>query len=262
MNTFTGRLDKLEAQLQAFIEGKLARLSPLRGQQDNLGRRLVNAMRTGTVSMGDGLLLAPDRFVVLANPAQAELMEADSKMLQELAELIEEVGAEARLHFVQKPQVIISANEDIGKNQVEILARITEAALGNTSNITGQTEVNGAAFPENAFIILNGMQVYPLDQSVVNIGRRSDNDLVIEDPRVSRHHAQIRAVSGHYEIFDLDSTGGTLVNRLRVTQSVLRPGDVISLAGVPLIYGQEAPSSLSKTREFVPPDDAGNTNQP
>ncbi|MFN2151650.1 MAG: FHA domain-containing protein, partial [Anaerolineales bacterium] len=137
----------------------------------------------------------------------------------------------------------------------------TEKALGNTTNITNQTEIDGATFPENAFIILNGVQVYPLDQSVINIGRRSDNHVVIEDPRVSRHHAQIRAVNGRYEIFDLDSTGGTFVNRQRVNQSVLRPGDVISLAGVPLIYGQEAPNSLGKTREFIPQEGLSEPHQ-
>jgi pSer/pThr/pTyr-binding forkhead associated (FHA) protein len=41
-------------------------------------------------------------------------------------------------------------------------------------------------------------------------------------------------------IFDLDSTGGTFVNRVQVNQSTLFPGDVISLAGVELIYGQDA----------------------
>ena len=56
MNTFTGRLDQLEAQLQAFIEGKLARLSPLRGDQVNLARRLVSSMRAGAISSGDGIL--------------------------------------------------------------------------------------------------------------------------------------------------------------------------------------------------------------
>ena len=66
-------------------------------------------------------------------------------------------------------------------------------------------------------------------------------DLVIDDPRISRNHAQLRAIKGRYVIFDLNSTGGTFVNAQRTSQSVLYPGDVISLAGVPLIYGQDNP---------------------
>jgi pSer/pThr/pTyr-binding forkhead associated (FHA) protein len=42
-------------------------------------------------------------------------------------------------------------------------------------------------------------------------------------------------------IFDLNSTGGTYVNGQRTSQSVLYPGDVISLAGLPIIFGQDNP---------------------
>jgi len=86
---------------------------------------------------------------------------------------------------------------------------------------------------------VDGVQIFPLTQPVINIGRRTDNHLVIEDARISRLHAQLRAVHGQYVIFDLDSTGGTWVNGERVKQSTLIPGDVVSLSGVPLVYGQE-----------------------
>jgi pSer/pThr/pTyr-binding forkhead associated (FHA) protein len=93
--------------------------------------------------------------------------------------------------------------------------------------------------PPNTFLIVNGSRIFPLDQTVVNIGRRSTNDLVVDDHRVSRDHAQLRAVRGKYILFDLSSTGGTFVNGQRVNQKTLNPLDVISLAGVALVYGQE-----------------------
>jgi pSer/pThr/pTyr-binding forkhead associated (FHA) protein len=83
--------------------------------------------------------------------------------------------------------------------------------------------------------------VFPLKKSIINIGRRLDNHLVIDDPRVSRNHSQLRAIKGRFVIFDLNSTGGTFVNGQRTSQSVLYPGDVISLAGVPLVFGQDNP---------------------
>jgi pSer/pThr/pTyr-binding forkhead associated (FHA) protein len=52
----------------------------------------------------------------------------------------------------------------------------------------------------------------------------------------------VRAVRGGYMIFDLDSTGGTLLNGAPVRQALLQPGDVISLSGVPLVYGQDSTS--------------------
>jgi pSer/pThr/pTyr-binding forkhead associated (FHA) protein len=100
---------------------------------------------------------------------------------------------------------------------------------------------DGDHLPENAFLIIEGVKVFPLKQSVVNIGRRLDNQLVIDDPRVSRNHAQLRAINGRFVMFDLNSTGGTFVNGQRANQTVLYPGDVISLAGVALIFGQDNP---------------------
>jgi pSer/pThr/pTyr-binding forkhead associated (FHA) protein len=52
-------------------------------------------------------------------------------------------------------------------------------------------------------------------------------------------------------VFDLDSSGGTLVNGRRVLQQALQPGDVVSLAGVPLVFGQDDPG-LIDTQDLAP----------
>ena len=248
MTTFTGRLDQLEAQLQTFIEGKLARLSPLRGQQDNLARRLVGVMRAGAIATGDGVLLAPDRFTVLTHPSQAGTISDDQKMLDELADLLQEIGKAANLHFIQPPIVSIASNEDVSPNQIDVITRFSESALGKTSDMADLANDADVSSSVSAFLIINGIQVFALDKAVTNIGRRSNNHLVIDDPRISRQHAQIRASRGRFEIFDLNSTGGVFINKQRVTQSVLRAGDVISLAGIPLIFGQE--TTMGKTQEI------------
>src|SRR5574341_959957 len=95
------------------------------------------------------------------------------------------------------------------------------------------------AIPENAYLIIDGVRIQPLKEAVVNIGRRLENQVVIDDPRISRQHAQLRAIRGHYVLFDLNSTGGTFVNGQRTTQTVLYPNDVISLAGLILVFGQD-----------------------
>ncbi len=106
--------------------------------------------------------------------------------------------------------------------------------------------------PENAFLIIEGVKVFPLKVSVVNIGRRLDNQLVIDDPRVSRNHVQLRSLKGRFVLFDLNSTGGTFVNGQRTNQSVLYPGDVISLAGVAIIFGQDNPPPRPDLAETSP----------
>src|SRR5688572_17042207 len=91
--------------------------------------------------------------------------------------------------------------------------------------------------PEEAFLVIDGVKVFPLTESVVTIGRRLGNTLVIDDSRVSRLHAQLRAINSRYVLFDLESSGGTFLNGRKINQAVVYPGDVISLAGVDLIYG-------------------------
>lgn len=95
--------------------------------------------------------------------------------------------------------------------------------------------------PPNAFFIVDGVKFYPLVKAVINIGRRLENDLVIDDPRVSRNHAQLRAIEGNYVLLDLSSTGGTFVNGSRVRETIIYPNDTISLGGVKLIFQQDNP---------------------
>lgn len=105
-------------------------------------------------------------------------------------------------------------------------------------------EKNIEEIPDNAFLIVNGAQVFPLKKSIVTVGRMADNDLVIQEVRISRYHAQLRAVQGQFFLVDLQSTGGTSVNGEKIQKVQLYPGDVISFAGVPVIYGQSPVAQL------------------
>jgi pSer/pThr/pTyr-binding forkhead associated (FHA) protein len=106
--------------------------------------------------------------------------------------------------------------------------------------------------PANAFFSLEDGKTYPLDRAVVNIGRMLDNDLVLDDPRVSRHHAQLRAVDGHFVLFDTNSTGGIFVNGHRIAQTIVYPNDTISLAGVVLTFRQNDPPPRPDLADTIP----------
>jgi hypothetical protein len=70
-------------------------------------------------------------------------------------------------------------------------------------------------------------QVYQIQKPVINIGRQLDNDIIVEDKRVSRHHAQIKfQPDGEFVIFDLGSTNGITINNIpSQRQHTLRSGD-------------------------------------
>jgi phosphoserine phosphatase RsbU/P len=74
-----------------------------------------------------------------------------------------------------------------------------------------------------------GEEVCPLTADEVLIGRKSDADIVLANPYVSRHHAKLVKQESGYSLIDLKSTHGTYVNGQRVEEYQLHPGDRIYL---------------------------------
>jgi hypothetical protein len=217
-------------------------------------------MEASAITSGDGTILAPDHFTLLLHPADFNGLRENPELLLEMGELIFMAGKSAGYQFGQHPVVMIAPNSDVQQDQIEIVTRISDKALGHTANLVKPAPNNPNDIPVKAFLIVNGKEEFALNQTVINIGRQSGNQLRLNDSRVSRKHAQIRARYGRYEIFDLDSTGGTYINNKRIKRSHLRPGDVISLAGVNLIYGQESISGLIDTKELTPSQSRANPN--
>jgi len=131
------------------------------------------------------------------------------------------------------------------------------------------SNINGAIkeMPASGFLVVNGKHIVNIDKSLLSIGRKSDNDVVIKSPHVSRFHAQIRYANGHFIIIDLETTAGTSINGKSIKKALLKPGDVISLGGVPVIFGQGMRKGNQQKVEKSPsyttdttPTDAANVN--
>ncbi|OGR50017.1 MAG: hypothetical protein A2X40_09425 [Elusimicrobia bacterium GWC2_65_9] len=86
----------------------------------------------------------------------------------------------------------------------------------------------------------------PFDKDSLSVGRKSDNDIVIDNPAISGHHCRIVRQGGTSFVEDLESTNGTFVNERRIKQSGLHHNDVIGLAKHALVFIEDAP----------PPEDA------
>lgn len=247
-------LARLEARLQSIVEGGAARLFPFSATPSDLAPHLLATLRGGVKARADGARIAPNWFSLSVHPGQESALEAVPGLLESLAEALRSAGRQENLTFLQPPVIVITSDPGIPRQQIRVAAKIELENLEQTSGLEVEIEESGGPpIPENAFLIVNGMDIFPLTQSVVNIGRREDNQLVIDDPRVSRVHTQLRAIKGRYVVFDLDSMGGTFVNDKRIHQCILFPGDVISLAGVSLVFGQDT-SGVGQTQKFDLPE--------
>ncbi|GAB4473722.1 MAG: hypothetical protein Kow0088_09270 [Anaerolineales bacterium] len=237
-NFIKEKLVILEQHLKAFIEGSTTHLvaSPLDSQE--IARQLREVLQTNHQVLEGGRLLAPNYFLLAASPLYAEKLRQAKQLLKELEAELERLALEAGLTFASPPVLQVVDDEEIPHHQVMVSGHYS-TEITPTHGIAEESESETIEIPRNAFLIVDGTRIFPLEKAVINIGRHPDNHLVLDDPRVSRQHAQLRAVRGRYILFDLGSVGGTMVNTLRVRQAILSSGDVISLAGVPLVYGED-----------------------
>lgn len=73
-------------------------------------------------------------------------------------------------------------------------------------------------------------ELYRLDRMTVTVGRETDNDVILQDAEVSRHHLRIVLTEDGYIIEDLNTMNGTYINERRLlTRRLLRPSDVIRI---------------------------------
>ncbi|MCQ3936898.1 MAG: hypothetical protein DPW18_07605 [Chloroflexi bacterium] len=246
-------LKEIEARLQNLIEVDLLNALPGRKVEDIIVQKLAAVIQQNSLAVQNGVSTAPDVYTLIMHPITAVQWQ-DQKILAILLHSITTVAQEAGLRFTMSPTISVSSDERIQPNDAEIVAshRIDSMSETNATPLDTGSLGESEAIPENAFLIVEGVKVFPLTLPVINIGRRLDNQLTIDDPRVSRNHAQLRAIKGRYVVFDLNSTGGTFVNGQRTSQSVLYPGDVISLAGVALIFGQDNPPPRTDLKDTSP----------
>lgn len=79
------------------------------------------------------------------------------------------------------------------------------------------------------------------EKTTLTLGRDSSNDIVVDNPIVSRYHAQIERVGQRYRVRDLRSSNGTFVNDERIEGEVwLQPDDTVRIGPYRFVAGQEA----------------------
>jgi hypothetical protein len=148
--------------------------------------------------------------------------------------------------LTQRPQVTLHPDDRRSHHQVVVEAT-QQAPLPSedTQQFSRPAFEAGLAAQQaiqqvDAFVIVDGQTHIPLDKPLLTIGRQAGNDILLSSPVVSRQHAQIRWRYGRFILYDVGSRVGTLVNEQPITECALRPGDIIQMGNVSLIYGEGA----------------------
>ncbi len=232
------RLAKLEAQIERFVEGTLTRLLAGRLQPREVAVRLARAMEDCAQPGPKDARFAPTHYHVHLNPEDAAALRlAAPDLISSLSAELLVFARELGLSLAGQLVITLNADPAIEPHGVRVDASHVRPA-GETRPIQ-PLDAEALTQPPKAFLIINGERHLPLNRAVITLGRKLDNTLILDDPHVSRHHAQLRQRYGRWVLYDLGSASGTYVNNQRIEECVLRPGDVISLAGVMLIYGEE-----------------------
>jgi pSer/pThr/pTyr-binding forkhead associated (FHA) protein len=111
------------------------------------------------------------------------------------------------------------------------------------------------------------MQVYDLDKETILIGREDDVDIVIDNPSVSRKHAQIRKEGAAWVVEDLGSSNGTFLHGEKITSAQpVKEGDEIGFGKFSVVFGKAVGDAVDQAAakhaaKPVATDTAGGTMQ-
>ncbi|MBN2392883.1 MAG: DUF3662 domain-containing protein [Anaerolineae bacterium] len=238
---------RLESWIEQLVEAPFVRLFAGRLFAQDVARHLVRALEDGERLGADGTPEVPGRYRIVLNPEDLAALRTHHPDLDaQLAIDLQAVAKSMQVRLMEPPAILLESSADLPLHAV----RITPAnrvfpthdatrdldleAIRQRAEQEGTNKLNPNEL--QAYLIVQGTRTFDLTQPVVRIGRALDNDLILEDPRVSRYHAQLSCRYRRYILQDMGSRGGTTVNGFAIREIVLRPGDVISLSGIDLIY--------------------------
>lgn len=265
-------LSRFEQFVEQFLEGGFTRLLRSQLQPVELAKRLVRAMEDSQAISTGGRIIVANRYDIVLNPQDFSLFEPYKATLErELAEYAVAAAKEHRLFLAHKALVVLSSSSGALPKRPLIKATKADAGAIDTSperhdGDNGVSHGQEAAAQEGVvkglehtsrldlkalvrgdtrtrgYLHVRGLgdaERIPINRTPFMVGRGLDNDLVLEDIRISRHHARLEDMNRRLLLVDLQSTNGTAVNGDGITRCLLANGDVVSFGGVEMVVALE-----------------------
>ncbi len=249
-----GILQRVEGFLERLFEAPAGRLGATL-QPVSLAKRIERAMDT-TKSFGDGGVIVPNQYALHLNPVDYASFESYRSALEDdLAHGILTRARHEHYTLVARPRVHLVADQLVPRGDIRVAAKVVDDAgdqpsadrrMPVTSNtvVIATQQAPPPAAPDSArraylLVATEGQPSvrFDLGGPLITVGRASDNDVIVDDPMVSRHHCQLKLQHGAYSFADLGSRNGSRVNGQPVQEVALGPGDVIQIGSTTLEFG-------------------------
>ena len=241
-------LRNLEARLEGLVEGVFSRAFSSGVQPVEIARKLAKEMdahKTASVAR----VYVPNEYTVWLAPDDYERFTGyETSLEQELSGHLLEHARRHEYDLLTRPVVDLDQDERLRLGEFGIQTRLvrppqrqgaepTQGEHGHTM-VYSATQAQKAKSKRNtraqmvdtrAIVALDDRR-YVLDGPTATLGRSKECECVLNDPNVSRRHAELRRSSnGDWQIVDLGSTNGVKVNGRRVSSARLSPGDEVIL---------------------------------
>ena len=239
-----GGLQRFEERLERAISGVFARTFRSAVQPVEIAAALQRELDNKAQILSRQRRLVPNTFQVDLSPGDLERMAPyTSSLSDELADQLQEHADNQGYVFPGPIRISFQSDEELGTGRFSVLSR-AEASVTGT--------IRHSDRPSRAVIEVNGTE-QPLEPPGLVVGRGSETDIRINDPGVSRRHAQFLITyaaggAAQVEVHDMGSTNGIRVDGQKVARAKLRDGARVQVGHTSLTLHLRPPSERQEAR--------------
>ncbi len=230
-----GVLQRFEQGLERAVSGAFARAFRSAVQPVEIAASITREIDSSTQVLSRDRVLVPNAFHVELSPSDYErLAPYGSTLSDELGQMVRDHVREQRYTLAGPVTVELSRRDDLTTGRF----RVSSKASASVTPAPGARLTDTSVRRSPVLVEVNGMK-HPVQEPGLVIGRGDEADLRINDPGISRRHAEIRiSTSGNemtVSVVDLGSTNGTQVDGRRVQQAMLRDGSEIIVGSTTVV---------------------------
>jgi hypothetical protein len=248
-------LKSLESKIAGLVEGTFSRAFRSEVRPVEIARRLAREMEEHA-SPSLSKTYVPNEYAVWLSPQDRErFAEVEDALRSEFAGYLLEHARRERYSLLSRPHIELKTDDRLRLGEFGIQARLVRAGdesrapeqgpsghtmvYSTSDRLSQPLEERARARESSALLAFDGKRVVVGAGGAV-LGRSRSCDVVIDDPNVSRRHAEVRPRGGSWVLADLGSTNGVSVNGARVQHpQVLSPGDVLEVGATRITFELE-----------------------